>query len=302
MTYSIIAHDPFTGELGIALQSRYFAAGQAVPWIEARVGVIASQAIANPVYGYEGLRLLRSGMEPRQILTQLLDKDPGQAMRQVALLDAQGRMAVHTGAQCISAAGHTLGTNCCAQANMMVQDTVWKAMVDAFENARGELADRLMASLEAAEREGGDLRGKQAAALIVVSGNPSGVSQLDRLVDLRVDDHPDPVGEIKRLLSYSRAHQRAARALDKLFSNDLPGALADLDECCAVYPNEPEFLCRRALVLLQLGRTDEARQALKQASAVHPGWTEWVLRLADAGIIPVHRRILEPLVAGVHVK
>ncbi len=295
MTYSIVARDPASGELGIAVQSRYFAAGQVVPWIEAGVGVVASQSFANPAYGYE---TLRSGLEPQAILNKLVSEDPGEAMRQVAILDRQGRMAAHTGARCVAATGHAVGANCCAQANMMAQDTVWRAMAPAFENARGDLAERLLAALEAAEREGGDLRGKQAASLIVVSGQPSGVSKLDRLVDLRVDDHPNPVGELKRLLSYSRAHRRAAQAIDKVFANDLTGALADLDVCCAAYPNEPEFLFRRTMVLLGLGRVEEARQALQQAHHIHPGWSELLLRFADAGIIPAHREMLEPLVAG----
>jgi uncharacterized Ntn-hydrolase superfamily protein len=256
MTYSIIARDPATSELGIAVQSRYFAAGRVVPWIEAGVGAIASQAFATPVYGHEGLRLLRSGLEPQAILDQLISEDPGEAQRQVAILDLQGRVAVHTGAKCVAAAGHAIGANCSAQANMMARDTVWGAMVHAFENSRGGLADRLLAAMEAAEREGGDVRGRQAASLIVVSGKASGVPRLDHVVDLRLDDHPDPVAEIKRLLSYSRAHQRASRATGKASANDLTGALTDLDACCAAYPDEPEFLFRRAMVLLPLGRID----------------------------------------------
>jgi uncharacterized Ntn-hydrolase superfamily protein len=298
MTYSIVARDPATGELGIALQSCYFAAGRVVPWISAGVGVIASQSFANPVYGYETLRLLRSGLEPQAILDTLLSQDPGAAMRQVAILDVQGRIAVHTGAGCVAAAGHAIGAHCCAQANMMAQDTVWQAMVHAFETTGGQLADRLLAAMEAAEHAGGDLRGKQAAALIVVTGQPSGVAELDRLVDLRVDDHPDPVGEIQRLLYYARAHQRANQAIDKVFANDLPGALVDLDVCCSAYPNEPEFLFRRGLVLLALGRVEEAREVLQQAHTIHAGWSELLLRFAESGVIPVARAMLEPLVAS----
>jgi uncharacterized Ntn-hydrolase superfamily protein len=298
MTYSIVARDPATSELGIAVQSRHFAAGRVVPWIEAGVGAIAWQAFASPVYGHEGLRLLRSGMAPQAVLDKLLSEDLGQAQRQVAIIDVQGRVAVHTGARCVAAAGHAIGTNCCAQANMMARDTVWQAMVRAFESAGGELADRLVVAMEAAEREGGDVRGKQAAALIVVSGKASGVPRLDHSVDLRVDDHADPVAEIKRLLSYSRAHQRASRATGKASANDFPGALADLDACCASYPEEPEFLFRRAMVLLALGRIDEGRSTLQRAYKIHPGSSELLLRFADAGVIPVPRAMLEPLVAG----
>jgi uncharacterized Ntn-hydrolase superfamily protein len=296
MTYSIIARDPTTGELGIAVQSRYFAAGQVVPWIEAGVGVIASQSFVNPVYGYEGLRLLRSGMAPQDVLDKLVSEDAGQATRQVAIMDTHGRIAVHTGAKCVAAAGHALGAHCSAQANMMAQDSVWQAMVHAFEHSSGDLADRLLAAMEAAEREGGDLRGKQAAGLIVVSGTPSGVSKRDLLVDLRIDDHPDPVGEIKRLLQYARAHQCVRQATDKVVAGDFTGALAAVDACCAAYPDEPQFLFRRALVLLSLGRLDEAREMVQRAHRIHPGWSEILLRFADAGVIPVSRERVASLV------
>jgi GNAT superfamily N-acetyltransferase len=170
-------------------------------------------------------------------------------------------------------------------------------MANAFESARGEMADRLLAAIGAAEHQGGDVRGKQAASLIVVSGKPSEPAELDRAVDLRVDDHSDPVGELKRLLGYSRAHERAEQAIGKAVASDVGGALADLDVCCASHPDEPEFLFRRALVLLMLARIDEAAEALRKAHAIHPGWSEVLLRFADAGVIPAGREVLEPLVA-----
>ena len=298
MTYSIVARDPSSGQLGIAMQSRYFAAGRHVPWIESGVGVIASQAFANPVHGHEGLQMLRSGQGPEDALASLMREDPGQAQRQLAIMDARGDVAVHTGSGCVAAAGHLIGVDCCAQANMMARDTVWPAMVRAFERAAGEMADRLIAALDAAEGEGGDVRGKQAAALIVVSGKPSGIPRLDHQVDLRVDDHPDPVGEIRRLLSYSRAHHRANLALMKASTSDFAGALDDLDACCAAFPDDPEFLGRRALMLLPLGRVDEARVTLRRAKAIHAGGNELLLRFADAGVIPVRRQMLEPILAG----
>jgi uncharacterized Ntn-hydrolase superfamily protein len=297
MTYSIVARDPATGELGVAVQSRYFGAGRTVPWIEAGVGVIASQAFASPAYGHDGLRMLRAGGEPRDVLEQLLAADPERDTRQVAMLDGQGRVAVHTGTRCVAEAGHAVGANCSAQANMMARNTVWAAMVAAFEQAPGALADRLLAAMEAAEREGGDIRGRQAAALIVVAGQPSGIARADHLVDLRTDDHPDPVAEIRRLLAYSRAHLRANRATRQA-NKDPAAALAELDACCAAFPDDPDFLGRRALVLLPLGRVAEARAALERARAVQPGAAELILRLADAGILPVDRRTLEPFVVG----
>ncbi len=297
MTYSIIAHDPANNELGIDVQSRHFAVGRIVPWIEAGVGVVASQSFANPIYGYETLRRLRSGQEPKQILEQLLSEDAGASMRQVAILDIQGRMAVHTGTNCVAAAGHAVGMHCCAQANMMAQPTVWQAMVSAFENTDGQLADRLLAALEGAEDEGGNILGRQSAALIVVSGKSSGINELDHLVDLRVDDSPDPLGEIKRLLRYARAHQLADQGINKVMMGEVATGLADLEECCAEFPDEPEFQFRRALPLLLLGQVDEARMALQKAYIIHSGWSKLLLRFADAGIIPVSREKLGSLVS-----
>jgi uncharacterized Ntn-hydrolase superfamily protein len=298
MTYSIVARNPQTGELGIAVQSRFFAAGRLVPWIESGVGAIASQSFVNPVYGPEGLRLLHAGLSPQDTLDKLVSEDADAAIRQVAILDGHGRVAVHTGASCVAAAGHATGMQCSAQANMMAHDTVWQAMIDAFERASGDLAERLLEALQAAERAGGDLRGRQAAALIVVSGQPSTAPGGDRRVDLRIDDHPDPVGEIKRLLSYARAHQRANQSAEKISAGDFSGALADLDACCAAYPDEPEFLTRRALLLLAFGRMDEAHEMAQRAYAIHPGWAEYLLRFADARITPIPREPVERLVAG----
>ncbi len=249
MTYSIVARDPAKGELGIAVQSRFFAAGRDVPWIESGVGAIASQSFASPIFSYETLQMLHSGMEPQQLLDRFLSEDPANAFRQVVILDMHGRIAAHTGAKCASAAGHAVGENCCAQANMMTHRTMCAAMVQAFEKAKGEMADRLLASMEAAEREGGEERDRRAASIVVVSGTPCGEVKLDRLVDLRVDDHLNPVGEIKRLLRYSRVHHRYDRTRSKAFADDFTGALADLDSCYAANPNKPEFLFRQAMVL-----------------------------------------------------
>jgi uncharacterized Ntn-hydrolase superfamily protein len=294
VTYSIVARDAPSGELGIAVQSRYFGAGRVVPWIEAGVGVIASQAFANPMYGHEGLRLLREGLDPQAALDKLIAQDPSESRRQVAIMDAAGRVTVHTGRQCVAAAGHAIGANCSAQGNMLARDTVWKAMVDAFEQANGTLAERLLAAMEGAEREGGDLRGRQAAGLIVVSGTPSGVARRDVLMDVRVDDHAEPVEELRRLARHAQAHLRANRAMERILAGEMDAALPDLEMCCAEVPEEPTFHFRRALALLSLQRLTEARDALQRAVAIHPGWGELLLRFADVGLTPVPR---EPLVA-----
>lgn len=298
MTYSIVAHDPQTGELGVAVQSRYFAAGRVVPWIEAGVGVIASQAFANAMYGHEGLRLLRAGQAPAAILGELVSRDAGASRRQVAMLDVQGRAAVHTGAGCVAAAGHAVGAHCAAQGNMLASSRVWPAMVEAFEGTRGAMADRLLSAMDAAEREGGDLRGRQAAGLLVAAGKPSGVARLDLCVDIRVDDHPDPVGEVRRLVHFARANERANRAMEKIQAGDFASALTDLDACIATHPDEPVFHFRRTLALLALDRPEEARAALHTARAAHPGWAELLLRFADAGIVPLSRDALAPIVGA----
>lgn len=295
MTYSIIGRDPNSGEIGIAVQSRYFAAGRLVPWIEAGVGAIASQAFANPTYGHEGLALLKQGVTPTSAIETISAKDPDAAVRQVGMLDAQGRVAVHTGARCVQAAGHAIGDNCVALANMMTHDTVWAAMVSAFEQNNAALADRLLAALQAAEAEGGDIRGRQAASLIVVSADALGHPQLERSVDLRIDDHPDPVGEIARLLRYSRAHQRALNAMNRLQNGDPAGALSDIEASLLEFPRDTEFLGRQAMLLMALGRFGEARETIAAATAIAPNSPEFLMRLADAGIIPVGRELLMPL-------
>lgn len=295
MTYSIIGRDPSTGEIGIAVQSRFFAAGRIVPWVEAGVGVIASQAFSNPTYGYEGLALLKQGMAPDEALEAVKAKDADAALRQVAIVDTNGRIGVHTGARCVAAAGHAIGAECVAQANMMTRDTVWPAMVSAFERREGALGDRLLAALQAAEQEGGDIRGAQAASLIVVAAKSSGHAQLDRPIDLRVDDHTDPVAELARLLAYQRAHQRVLGAMDRLQQGDLLNALAAFDTSLGAFPRDPDFLCRKAMALMALGHFAEARETVAQAASIAPNSPEFLMRLADAGIIPVGREMLAPL-------
>jgi uncharacterized Ntn-hydrolase superfamily protein len=296
MTYSIVGHDPHTGEVGIATQSRLFAASRTTAWAEAGVGVVASQAFADPAYGRRGLALMKEGLAPQEALDVIKHADPGAAVRQIAILDASGRAAAFTGEGCVAAAGHMVGEHCAAAANMAARETVWPAMAAAFESAQGALADKLLAALQAAEREGGDIRGAQAAGLIVVPAKSSGCAQLDRVVDIRVDDHSDPVGEVGRLLAYGRAWERAAAALGKMALGDVPAALADLDAICGQHPHEPDFLCRRAGALAALGRMDEAREMIARACDIDAGWGDWMLRMAGAGFIPLGREQLQALI------
>ena len=216
MTYSIVARDPQTGDLGVAVQSHWFSVGSGVTWAESGVGAIATQSFAEPAYGPRGLALLRLGVDPVTALAALTGADADQGRRQVAFVDAGGRVAVHTGDQCIEAAGHVTAGGVSCQANMMRGPEVWPAMLDAYQASDGDLADRLMAALDAAEAAGGDIRGRQSAAMLIVKATGSGQPWQDRIVDLRVDDAPDPLGELRRLLVRAprlRAHggRRAAR-------------------------------------------------------------------------------------------
>src|SRR5664279_2054218 len=206
-TYSIVARDPVTGDLGVAVQSHWFSVGSAVPWAEPGVGAVATQSFTEPSYGPLGLALMRAGKSAPEALKALLSTDSDREVRQVAMVDAQGRSAAHTGVKCIQAAGHEVGEGFTVEANLMDHATVWPAMARAFRAAKGDLADRMLAALRAAQAEGGDIRGRQSAAILIVKGKPSGQPWNDRLFDLRVEDNPDPLKELGRLIQLRRAYR-----------------------------------------------------------------------------------------------
>src|SRR6476620_4530689 len=199
-TFSIVARDPATGELGVAVQSHWFSVGSIVAWAEAGVGAVATQSFVDPSYGKNGLDLMRSGKSAPDTLKELLEKDDGRDVRQVGMIDAHGRVDAWTGKNDIQAAGHIVGKDFSAQANLMLNNKVWPAMARAFENTKGDLAERMLAALDAAQAAGGDIRGRQSAALIVVSGRPTGQPWKDRIFDLRIDDAPQPLIELRRLV------------------------------------------------------------------------------------------------------
>ena len=205
-TYSIVARDPATGQLGVAVQSHWFSVGALVPWAEAGVGAIATQSLVDPSYGPLGLAVMQSGRTATQALAGLLVADPHPEIRQVAMIDAQGNVTAHTGTNCIPAAGHVIGATYAVQANLMDASTVPAAMAAAFEAAEGDLAARMLIALQAAQAEGGDIRGQQSAAILVVSGESTGRAWQDRIVDLRVEDHATPVDELARLLEVHRGY------------------------------------------------------------------------------------------------
>ena len=292
-TYSIVARDAATGELGVAVQSHWFSVGPIVPWAEAGVGAVATQSFVDPSYGPLGLALMRTGKSAPEALQALLAADKGREVRQVAMIDAQGRVAAHTGKNCIAAAGHHVGENYSVQANLMDKDTVWPAMARAFEAAEGDLTDRLLAALEAAEREGGDIRGRQSAAIIVVRAQSTGRVWEDRVVDLRVEDHPNPVEELKRLVRVHRAYQRMNAGDLCAEKQDWDCASREYGAAEKILPEQMEVVFWHAVTLASKGRVEEALPLFRQVFAREPKWAELVDRLPAAELLPANPELLQ---------
>jgi uncharacterized Ntn-hydrolase superfamily protein len=271
----------------VAVQSHFFSVGSVVSWAEAGVGAVATQSMVERSYGPRGLELMRDGESAPGSLQRLLSEDEQAAVRQVAMVDTGGRVAVHTGPRCIREAGHQVGEQVSAQANIMERDTVPAAMVRAYADATGgRLAERLVAALEAAEREGGDLRGRQSAALLVVAGRATGDPGADLVADLRVDDHPDPVGELRRLLVLHGAYRRAEAGDELAAAGDTDGALAEYEAAHRAVPENAELAFWHGVALAANGRDDEAAPILRRAFQAHAGWTELLERLPAAGLFP----------------
>ena len=279
MTYSIVARDAKTGEFGVAVQSHYFQVGPNVPWALSGVGAVATQSRVNVSYGPLGLELLRSGYTAAQALKALTSGDSQPEIRQCAIVDAAGNVAAHTGSKCIAAAGHQLGDGFSCQANLMEKDTVWAAMAEAFTSTDAPLAERMMAALEAAEAEGGDIRGKQSAAMLVVSGNPTGRSWEDRTIDLRVDDAAEPLPELRRLLRIKRAVQTIAEADRLVAAGDMAGAADKRREGLAIAPEMIELRFWTGLAMAQAGDIDGGLKLIDEVVRNDPRWLETMRRL-----------------------
>jgi uncharacterized Ntn-hydrolase superfamily protein len=286
MTYSIVARDPDTGDLGVAVQSHFLAVGSLVSWAEAGAGAVATQSVVEPAFGRRGLELMRAGASAPEAMRRLLADDPQEAHRQLAMVDSYGRVAVHTGACCIEAAGHRVGEQVSVQANMMRSEAVPPAMAAAYAEAGGDLAGRLVAALEAAEREGGDIRGKQSAAVLVVAGKAHANPTLDQLFDLRVDDHEDPVPELRRLLELKRAYARIDVADELAAGGDMELALEHYQAAHEAQPDKVELSFWHGVALAATGREDEARPLLGEAFRAGDGWRELLGRLPAAGLLP----------------
>ena len=271
----------------MAVQSHFFSVGSLVTWAEAGVGAVATQSMVEPAYGPRGLELMREGRSAPAALQQLLDEDEQEAGRQVAMVDRGGRVAVHTGARCIKHAGHTVGDQMSAQANIMERDTVPGAMVRAYTEARGEgLAERMLAALDAAEAEGGDLRGRQSAALLVVSARATGRPLEDRPIELRVEDHREPLRELRRLLEVRRAYQHVDVGEQLELAGDIEGALVEFEAAYRAQPDQLELAFWYGATLAANGREDEAAAVLRRPFEAHPGWLELLKRLPASGLFP----------------
>ncbi len=295
MTYSIVARDTKTGQMGVAVQTFNMATGTWVPWAAGGIGAVATQALAKRSYGPLGLDLIRGGKSAGDALTALLAVDPKREFRQVSIIDHKGNIATHTGNRCFPQAGSFVGASFCTQANMMARDTVWGAMADAYQATDGDLAERLLAALDAAEEAGGDLRGRQTAALLVVGNEYTPIP----LVDLRVDHHPEPLLELRRLLVLHRAYLAEHSVSDFVESGDAETAYEMLNQIEVWAPDEPYLHYLRAMHLAgHLNRWDEALDILQALTQASPVWREYLRREATVdnfGCPGLGARLLEAL-------
>ncbi len=284
-TYSIVARDPDTGQLGVAVQSHWFSVGSLVTWARAGVGAVATQSFVLVDYGPDGVGLMSDGVSAPEALARLVAADDGEAVRQVAMIDASGRVAAHTGANCIQGAGHIVGTNFSVQANLMLSDKVWPAMALAFREAQGPLALRMLAALEAAEAEGGDIRGRQSAAMLIVSGERQEQPWQGVDLELRVEDHSDPLGELRRLIRVHQAYEHMNAGDLAVEHKDDEGALREYGAAEALFPENLEMKFWHALALANMGRLKESYPLFKAVFRGDQNWRTLLPRLPASGLI-----------------
>ena len=296
-TYSIVARDASTGELGVAVQSHWFSVGPLVPWAESGVGAVATQSFVDASYGPLGLALMRAGKTAPEAMAALLAGDPQREVRQVGMVDAKGNVATFTGKLDIPAAGGQEGKGYVVQANLMEKATVWPAMARAFESAKGDLAERMLAALDAAQAEGGDIRGRQSAAIVVVKGTPTGKPWADRLFDLRVEDHPDPLAELRRLVGVARAYNRMSAGDECVALKDWACAEREYGAAETMMPGNAEMAFWHAVALASNGRLDAARPLFRRAFTADPRWRELVRRLPGVEQLPRDPKLMEEIAA-----
>ena len=294
-TYSIVARDPNTGEMGVAVQSHWFSVGSSVTWAEAGVGAVATQSFVRVEYGPEGLALMKKGVPAPEALKTLLAADDGREVRQVAMIDAASRVSAFTGARCIKAAGDHVGENYSVQANLMLDTGVWPAMSAAFEASKGDLAERMLATLEAAQTAGGDIRGRQSAAMLIVKGKATSKPWEDTVLDLRIEDHAEPIKEMRRLVILWRAYEHMNAGDLAVEKNDIDDAVGHYGAAETLVPGMDEFIFWHATTLAQLGRVDDALPLFRKAFLLQPAWHILVRRLPPAQLLPSDQKMMQKI-------
>lgn len=285
-TFSIVARDSATGDIGVAVQSHYFSVGPIVPWAEPGIGAVATQSLVEVSYGPKGLDLMRDGRSAEQALRELLSQDDHADVRQVAMVDSRGQVAAHTGAHCIPDAGDTTGNGYSVQANLMSNKKVWPAMAKAYETSQGDLAERLLAALEAGQKAGGDIRGQQSAAILIVKGKRSSRPWADRVMDLRVEDSKQPIVELRRLVTLWRAYRYVDEGDELITAGKVEEAMKAYSQAAHLAPGNDEILFWQAATLWKLGREKEATPIFRQVFARDHRWVELVPRLVPSGLLP----------------
>jgi uncharacterized Ntn-hydrolase superfamily protein len=296
-TYSIVARDPETGQMGVAVQSHWFSVGSIVSWAEAGVGAVATQSLVDVTYGPLALEMMRAGRSPEKTLEALKKADEAPDVRQVGIVDAEGRVAAHTGDHCIPMAGHRVGDGYTVQANLMEKDTVWDAMARAYESSQGDLADRMIAALEAAQAEKGDIRGMQSASILIVAAEATGRPWEDRIMDLRVEDHPDPVNELKRLVMVHRAYDHMNAGDLAMEHGDTEAAKREYGAAEALIPENVEMVYWHAIALANAGEFDASLPLFKRVFERDANWAILTPRLVSVNLLNVTDNQLRQIVS-----
>lgn len=294
-TYSIVAYDPEAGQIGVAVQSHWFAVGALVAWAKAGVGAVATQSFVEPSYGPSGLDMMERGESAPGTLASLLAEDAMKDVRQVAMIDANGRVDAFTGAACVDDADHIVGHHFSVQANMMENKSVVPMMKKTYITSTGDLAERLLLTLESAEKAGGDIRGRQAAAMIVVKSKATGNYTSDRVFDLRVDDHRQPLDELRRLVHVARAYQHMNRGDDVFTRGDFLEAVREYKRSAEMLPGLVEAKFWQAVALAAGDRMEEARPVFSEVFSQEPQWRKMVTRLPKAGILPDESKLIDDI-------
>lgn len=296
-TYSIVARDSVTGEMGVAVQSHWFSVGSVVTYAKAGVGVVATQSLVNPSYGPKGLALMEEGLTPKEALTHLINEDDGEMYRQVAFLDVDGNVATHTGNLCIDMAGHRQGKNFSVQANMMLKNTVWDAMATAFETTKGTLSKRIIAALKAAEGEKGDIRGQQSAAILIVKPTATGNSWEDVVMDLRVEDSKTPIAELERLVNIHEAYDFMNKGDLAMEEGDSKQAETLYLNAQKLFPENIEMKFWYAINLLNNEEFEKAHPILKSIFNTDKNWRALTKRLVKSKLLIISDSELEKVLS-----